>query len=850
MQLRQHSLAARDPQALQTARGLEARDGTRKLRISGIDLDDVVVEAQDRATPRLVGQQPQALAVRGDLDIGALEIRSELDRVMCERGHADVEWQPLDQGLELGLVVERAKRGRPAVHHLGEPAVLRLAGPGLEVAASGDRRDRIEVTVADPHVVMHDEALARLVAKVPDRHARERRIPTEFALQHERHRIRVEQSAHLRQRGVARRPDPRGRHAHVGRGCVANAPQVAGKLLRRTLTRDAPVCHLDHAIRGTRERRRMGDHDRGTPAHQRIEAFHHCRLALGVETGRRLVEHEDRRVAQDRAGNRDPLTLAAREAHPSLPEHGRIAVGELLDELMGGRSLGRSDDLLRIRLDAIRDVVRDRAREEDALLQHEPDLVANPAQTALAQIVPVDQHAPVERVIEPGNQRRERRLAGTRATDHRNALAGGDEQRESVQRRTLAVVAEDHAVKLDLAGGATSVVAVLRVVEHVVGREDLGHAIGPRERLRDPAPLARDCAERTVDLSRIHDHDRQQAKLEIAAVNAEGADHEHEGDPDLAGEVDHPGKPPFETRGADAGVPSLGALRLEPGPLVLLRPERLHLADGPEHLAADRGDLALAAAHLPGGDARTLAEPEAQQREHGGDCEGAEREHRIDVHARSQHEQEDEERGHQCAQRAGEDVADGVDVAGDPRDEVARLQPGMERDREALQLRVDRKPELVDDALPGQLEPQVRLIGRNRLGRGNPEHRQAHVADREVIRPREIAQIDLGTLAPDREHVVDEIREGQRGGDVRRGDHERRDRCDQERRPLLLHVRPQDGQRRRGVDRPLAAPHAGHRAAGSSESSLTASMMRCPRLCQVCSAASARAAEPRRSRAA
>ena len=520
VQLRQHGLAARDPQALQTARGLEARDGTRKLHISRVDLDDVVVQAEDRATPRFVGQQPQALAVRGDLDIGALEMRSELARVMCERGHADVEWQPLDQGLQLGLVVERAKRGRPAVHHLGEPAVLRLAGPGLEVAASGDRGDRIEVTVADPHVVMHDEALARLVAKVPDRHARERRIPTELALQHERHRIRVEQCAHLRQRGVARRPDPRGRHGHVGRGRVANVPQVAGKLLRRTLTRDAPVCHLDHAIRGTRERRRMGDHDRGTPAHQRIEAFHHCRLALGVETGRRLVEHEDRRVAQDRAGNRDPLTLAARETDPSLPEHGRIAVGELLDELMGGRSLGRGDDLLRIRLDAIRDVVRDRAREEDALLQHEPDLVANPAQPALAQIVPVDQHAPVERVVEPGDQRRERRLAGTRAADHRNALAGGDEERESVQRRALAVVAEDHAVELDLAGGATSVVAVRRVVEHVVGREDLGHAIGPRERLRDPAPLARDCAERTVDLPRIHDHDRQQAELEIAAVNA------------------------------------------------------------------------------------------------------------------------------------------------------------------------------------------------------------------------------------------------------------------------------------------------------------------------------------------
>src|SRR4051812_3487062 len=78
--LGQDSLAPRYSHALQSARGLEAQDGTRKLRISGIDLDDVVVKAQDRATPRLVGQQPQALAVRGDLDTGALEMRSELGR--------------------------------------------------------------------------------------------------------------------------------------------------------------------------------------------------------------------------------------------------------------------------------------------------------------------------------------------------------------------------------------------------------------------------------------------------------------------------------------------------------------------------------------------------------------------------------------------------------------------------------------------------------------------------------------------------------------------------------------------------------------------------------------------------
>jgi len=45
-------------------------------------------------------------------------------------------------------------------------------------------------------------------------------------------------------------------------------------------------------------------------------------------------------------------------------------------------------------------------------------------------------------------------------------------------------------------------------------------------------------------------------------------------------------------------------------------------------------------------------------------------------------------------------------------------------------LRVDREPQLVDDALAGKLEPQVRLVGRDRLGRGDREHRKADVGDR------------------------------------------------------------------------------------------------------------------------
>ena len=57
----------------------------------------------------------------------------------------------------------------------------------------------------------------------------------------------------------------------------------------------------------------MGDEDRRAPAHQRLEAVEQLRLGGGVEAGGGLVEQEHRRVAQQRAGDPDPLALAAGE---------------------------------------------------------------------------------------------------------------------------------------------------------------------------------------------------------------------------------------------------------------------------------------------------------------------------------------------------------------------------------------------------------------------------------------------------------------------------------------------------------------------------------------------------------
>ena len=51
----------------------------------------------------------------------------------------------------------------------------------------------------------------------------------------------------------------------------------------------------------------------------------------GVDTGKRVVEDQDTRVAQDGAGNRRALLLAASERDAALADHGLITGGETFD---------------------------------------------------------------------------------------------------------------------------------------------------------------------------------------------------------------------------------------------------------------------------------------------------------------------------------------------------------------------------------------------------------------------------------------------------------------------------------------------------------------------------------------
>ena len=81
---------------------------------------------------------------------------------------------------------------------------------------------------------------------------------------------------------------------------------------------DAPLVEHDDAVGGADGRQPVRDDDRRPPLHHRLERALEARLGVRVDARRRLVEDEERRVAVERAREREELPLARAEVRAAL----------------------------------------------------------------------------------------------------------------------------------------------------------------------------------------------------------------------------------------------------------------------------------------------------------------------------------------------------------------------------------------------------------------------------------------------------------------------------------------------------------------------------------------------------
>ena len=179
---------------------------------------------------------------------------------------------------------------------------------------------------------------------------------------------------------------------------------------------------------------------------------------------------------------------------------------------------------------AERDVLGDRAAEEEALLRHDPELAAQRVLRHVAQVVAVDRDPALGRVVEARDQLRDRRLAGAGVADERDGRAGRDVEIEPVQHlRELRPVAEadvrrsGRGPSIRGSSRASSGVDDLRLlVEHA---DDL---VERRDRGEERVVELRELLDRVEEVREVEREGEERAGRHVAVVDEPAAVAEHD----------------------------------------------------------------------------------------------------------------------------------------------------------------------------------------------------------------------------------------------------------------------------------------------------------------------------------
>jgi hypothetical protein len=191
----------------------------------------------------------------------------------------------------------------------------------------------------------------------------------------------------------------------------------------------------------------VGDGEDGLALHHAGEGLLDRGFDFAVEGGGGLVQHEDRRVLQEGAGESDALALAAGQFHAAFAQEGVIAFAVLVvdhrrDEFVRLGGLGGGDDLVLGRLgSAIGDVVAGRAVEHRGFLRDHADLAAQGFLRDGAKIVAVDCDRPFG-VVEAQEERDERGFARAGCPHDGQLFAGADREVDVADTAAVAAVGE------------------------------------------------------------------------------------------------------------------------------------------------------------------------------------------------------------------------------------------------------------------------------------------------------------------------------------------------------------------------------------------------------------------------
>ena len=233
-------------------------------------------------------------------------------------------------------------------------------------------------------------------------------------------------------------------------------------------------------------------------------------LRFRIHGGGRLIEYQYLRIAQYRAGDRDPLALASRKILVAESDPRRIRIRKLHYEIVRSRDLRRGDHLFDRRFGArVPYVIEYRSHKEERLLRHYRYVLAEHRKRKILYVHAVDQYLPGADVVQADQQVRGAIVLpnGTGKNVRVLAICKGDKADAATAAGADFVGAEDMIQKIQGEGWMDfDVVVTSPDMMGLVGR--LGKVLGPRGLMPNPK-----AGTVTMDIGKAV-HDAKAGKIE------------------------------------------------------------------------------------------------------------------------------------------------------------------------------------------------------------------------------------------------------------------------------------------------------------------------------------------------
>ena len=357
----------------------------------------------------------------------------------------------------------------------------------------------------------------------------------------------------------------------------------------------APLVEDQDAVGADHAREPVRDHQRGPAHHEPVERLLHEGLALRVHRGERLVQHQDGRVAEERARDGDTLALAAREADRALAHTRGVALRQAANELVGIRRARRRLQLgARGRGPAEAEIFLHRAVEEIGVLAHHRDVAAHLVGREGAEVAPAESHRAPLRVMEAEQQAHQSGLARAARPHDAHALARRHLEDEPVQRGASAArIAKVDRVERHRRRKPRGAVGARRRVGYFrPQREEREDALGGGAAQHALVEQGAQLAQGTEHLHAQHQDHQEGGQPQLAVPDAIGAPRQRRRRPHRQSHVGDAARQRIGAEHPHGALEEGAALRgqpLAPGAALPEGLERAQPLDGVEQLGAQRG---------------------------------------------------------------------------------------------------------------------------------------------------------------------------------------------------------------------------------------------------------------------